>query len=76
MDTTNPVPAYLGSIVRTAMAVAGGYLVAKGYVTTDQIPEVGGAVLALVTLVWSLAHKAAVQKAIADAISAGKGFQP
>lgn len=72
MDPTTTLPSYIGGAIRTAFAMLGGFLIAKGYLTTEQIPEATGFVVGLGTLAWSLSHKAGVAKAIQAALTAGK----
>lgn len=74
--THSAIPAYFAALVRALLSFGGGYLVAKGWITTEQLPEVGGAVLALIALIWSFSHKASVQNAIKAAQDASKGYQP
>ena len=44
-------------IVRHAMTVAGGFLVAKGYVEAGMVEQVAGAVVTVVGVVWSILAK-------------------
>lgn len=75
MDTTpTALPSYVTSIIRTGLAVGGGWLIGKGYFTADQIPEIGGILMAVATGIWSLAHKASVSKSLAAAEAAAKGY--
>lgn len=56
---------FLGAVVRWLLTVAGAALVARQVITADQAarfadgfaPELVGAALAALPLVWSLAHK-------------------
>lgn len=65
----NPIPSYVATLVRTAISFAAGFLVSKGWLTTEQSAEVVGAALVLVPVVWGLiSHRNAhvdLQKAIA-----------
>jgi len=50
------------SLIRHILSAAGGYLVAKGLVSADQLPEVIGAVITIVAAVWGyLSKKKAVE---------------
>ena len=40
------------SLIRHVLSAAGGFLVAKGIVSADQLPEVVGAVIKLVAAAW------------------------
>ena len=44
-------------LIRHALTVLGGALVTKGYVDADVVPEVVGAVMTLVGVVWSYQSK-------------------
>jgi uncharacterized protein YaaW (UPF0174 family) len=48
---------YVKSLIRHGLSAGGGYLVAKGLVSADQLPEVVGAVITLASLVWSIWSK-------------------
>jgi len=45
------------SLVRHILSAAGGFLVAKGLVSADQLPEVVGAVITLVAAAWGIMAK-------------------
>lgn len=77
MEPTTPsaVPSYVAAIIRTLLGVLGGWLIGKGYVTADQLPELGGILLGAATLIWSIAHKVNVAKAFKDAQDAAKAYQ-
>lgn len=70
-----PLPSYTAAVIRTGLGMAGGWLIGKGYVTADQLPEIGGLALGLLTLVWSLAHKVTTSKALQAAQDAAKGYR-
>lgn len=61
MDKLMP---YVGSVTRTALGVAAGYAASKGFDFSDSINEIVGVVTAVVALVWSLAQKYQMQKAL------------
>jgi hypothetical protein len=46
------------SLIRHVLSAAGGFLVAKGIVSADQLPEVVGAVITLVAAAWGYFSKA------------------
>lgn len=74
MDTApNPVPAYVASLLRAGLTALGGWLVSKGYITADHTPEIVGAGLTVVAVVWSLIQKANAHAALKDAIAAPAG---
>jgi len=45
------------SLIRHILSAAGGYLVAKGIVSADQLPEIVGAIITLVAAGWGVANK-------------------
>jgi len=45
------------SLIRHVLSAAGGYLVAKGLVSADQLPEIVGAVITLVAAAWGYFSK-------------------
>jgi len=52
----------LSSLIRHGLTAAGGFLVAKGLASADQIGELVGAVVTLIGLVWSMKNN---KKAVA-----------
>ena len=52
----------LSSLIRHGLTAAGGFLVAKGLASADQIGELAGAIVTLIGLVWSLKNN---KKAVA-----------
>jgi len=44
----------LSSLIRHGLTAAGGFLVAKGLASADQIGELAGAVVTLIGVVWSM----------------------
>jgi hypothetical protein len=76
-STTNaPAPGYIQGAVRTALALGGGFLIGKGYVTADQLPELGGAVVGVGVFIWSMVHKSNIAVALSNAFGAGRNFRP
>jgi len=45
------------SLIRHVLSAAGGFLVAKGLVSADQLPEIVGAVITLVAAAWGILSK-------------------
>lgn len=45
------------SLIRHILSAAGGYLVAKGLVSSDQLPEIVGAVATLGAAAWGIYSK-------------------
>jgi uncharacterized membrane protein YjjB (DUF3815 family) len=44
----------LSSLIRHGLTAAGGFLVAKGLASADQVAELAGAVVTLVGTIWSI----------------------
>ena len=44
----------IASLIRHALTAAGGFLVAKGVASTEQITELVGALLSLASVGWSI----------------------
>ena len=44
----------IASLIRHGLTAAGGFLVAKGIASTDQINEIVGALVTLLGVAWSL----------------------
>lgn len=44
----------LTSLIRHGLTAAGGFLVAKGVASTDQVGEIVGALVTLVGVIWSM----------------------
>lgn len=70
MNTPSIIPSYITSILRTAGGVIGGYLIAKGYITAENAPELGGAALTVIVALWSLYQKLSAHKTLTAAIRA------
>jgi hypothetical protein len=47
----------IGGIVRAITAGLGGYLVAKGQISDASVQELGGALLTVTTIAWSIIAK-------------------
>lgn len=45
------------SLIRHLLSAAGGYLVAKGLISSDQLPEVVGAIATLGAAAWGIYSK-------------------
>jgi hypothetical protein len=52
----------LSSLIRHGLTAAGGFLVAKGLASADQVVELSGAIVTLIGLVWSMKNN---KKAVA-----------
>jgi hypothetical protein len=52
----------LSSLIRHGLTAAGGFLVAKGLASADQVAELAGAIVTLIGLVWSMKNN---KKAVA-----------
>lgn len=44
----------IASLIRHGLTAAGGFLIAKGVASTEQITELVGALLSLVSVGWSI----------------------
>lgn len=45
------------SLIRHALSAIGGYLVARGLVSTDQLPEIVGAIITIGSAAWGVWSK-------------------
>lgn len=54
------MPQQYQGVLRHILTFAGGYVVAKGIITEEQLPEVIGAVITIGGLAWSWFSKKAV----------------
>jgi hypothetical protein len=70
----NPIPSYIAAILRTVGALVAGYAIAKGYITAEQAPQIGGAILALIVAGWSIFQKVNAHGAFKAAVAAPAGF--
>ncbi len=50
-------PQKIWGVVRTIAAAAGGYLVAKGLISSEQLPEIVGAIATLAAAGWGIYSK-------------------
>lgn len=67
-------PAGLGSVLRWAMGLVAGSLVARGWLTSDQVGEiVTAAVAAVVPLLWALIQKYRQQQLLTVALTLPPG---
>ena len=46
----------LASLIRHGLTAAGGFLVAKGLASADQVGELAGAIVTIAGLVWSMTN--------------------
>ena len=67
------VPAYIATTVRTLLAVGGGYLIAKGVFTAEQLTAIVGGLVPLGVWVWAMIQKHNANKALKAAILAPAG---
>jgi hypothetical protein len=44
----------IASLIRHILTAAGGFIVAKGLASADQIAEISGAVVIIIGVVWSI----------------------
>jgi hypothetical protein len=44
----------VASLIRHGLSAAGGFLVAKGLVSADQVNELAGALITVLGIVWSI----------------------
>lgn len=54
------------SVIRHVLSAAGGYLVAKGLVSTDQLPEIIGAIITIGSAIWGVLAKRNSSKSVVD----------
>ena len=52
----------LSSLIRHGLTAAGGFLVAKGLASADQVGELAGAFVTIIGIVWSMTNN---KKAVA-----------
>lgn len=52
----------LASLIRHLLTAAGGFLVAKGLASTEQLTELVGAVVSIVGIGWSIKKNAGGEK--------------
>lgn len=66
---TDPLVSSILSAVRTALAFGGGFVVARGYLTSDQLAQIGGLLATGIPLafgIWSqIKNKRDVKAALA-----------
>lgn len=67
-------PVNLGAMLRWLLGLAGGWLLAQGWLTSDQVTEVvTAAVAALLPIIWSLLQKYRQQQLVKVALSLPAG---
>ena len=63
-----------GGVIRALLAFAGGWMVAKGWFADAQWNELSGALMVVITAIWTIwqkrAQKAEVQKALMTPVPA------
>ena len=62
---------FIGSIARTVLASAAGFLVGKGYITEDQIEPIIGGVTVIGVAIWGVLQKKSAAKKIEVAAQTG-----
>jgi hypothetical protein len=67
------IPANIASILRVVGSFIGGYLLSKGYLTGEQLAQIGGVALPVVAILWSLIKNHNTTKTIQKAIDAPTG---
>lgn len=72
-DVPSPLVAQLAGLARVGLGFLGGYLVSHGVITAEQQPEVIGAAMTVLVIVWGVIQKANAHKALKDAIAAPEG---
>jgi hypothetical protein len=50
------------AVIRHALGAAGGGLATSGLATSDQVSELAGAIMVIITVVWSIIEKAQAKK--------------
>lgn len=58
----------LSSLIRHFFTAAGGFLVAKGLASADQVAELAGAVVSIAGVGWSVYNNRKTSKAPSDAV--------
>lgn len=67
-------PTSIAAFVRWALGLVAGWLIANGWLTSEQIPEVmAAAVTALVPIIWSLIQKTRQKQLVEAALSLPAG---
>lgn len=62
-------------LVRHVLTTAGGILVTKGYADSSAVETGSAALVTLIGVLWSIAHKAGVKNQIAQAALTGNSQQ-
>ncbi len=52
--TANPLPSILTTLLRYVAAPIGGFLLGKGWIMADQLPEVAGVLMFVASGVWGI----------------------
>lgn len=74
-DTVAPglATANLASTVRTVLAFVGGWLVAKGWLSNEQLVQITGVAVVVVPMAWSFYKNYKLRHALKEAIAAPAG---
>lgn len=73
-NTVSPIPSYLTTLLRVAGSVVGGWLLGKGYFTSEQLAQLGGGAMVAAVAVWGLISSHSKTKKLNAAIDAPAGF--
>ena len=57
---------YIKSLIRHVLSAVGGYLVAKGLVSTEQLPEIVGAIITIGSAIWGVLSKKKADASVSD----------
>lgn len=52
----------LGSLIRAIVKIGGGYLIAKGVASDNQVEAISAGVLALAAVLWGYYHRSSVSQ--------------
>lgn len=61
------------SMIRMVIAILGGWLIGKGWITNEQLTEISGAAVILIPAIWAVWKNYNTHKALKDAIAAPAG---
>lgn len=67
------LPKQIASVLRHGLTFLGGFLLSKGYITAEIVPQFIAGGLALSALGWSIVQQVNSHKALKDAVAAPAG---
>lgn len=67
------LPGYITSLLAVFGSVISGFLISKGWFTSDQLATLGGGAMVVVIAVWRMYAKRKNREALLDAIDAPAG---